>query len=77
MRENNGGGNLTKIYCKRKCKCHNVSPLNNYYVQMNKTKKHLLIMPREVRNHGGRVHNLGSGNSDNVSENLAKVFSVC
>jgi hypothetical protein len=25
-RENNGGVNLTKIYCKHMCKYHNVSP---------------------------------------------------
>jgi hypothetical protein len=26
MRENDGGGNLIKIYCKNICKCHNDSP---------------------------------------------------
>jgi hypothetical protein len=31
MRENNGGVNLIKIYCKHICKCHNVSPCTIIY----------------------------------------------
>jgi hypothetical protein len=27
IKEKNGGGNLTKIYCKHVCKCHNVPPI--------------------------------------------------
>jgi hypothetical protein len=26
IKENDGGDELTKIYCKHFCKCHNVSP---------------------------------------------------
>jgi hypothetical protein len=26
-KENDGGVNLTKIYCKHFCKCHNVPPI--------------------------------------------------
>jgi hypothetical protein len=31
MRENDGGVNLIKIYCKNIYKCHNVSPPYNCY----------------------------------------------
>jgi hypothetical protein len=26
MRENDGGGNLVKVYCRHICKCHNETP---------------------------------------------------
>jgi hypothetical protein len=31
---NDGEVNLIKIYCKHICKCHNVIPLCNYYMQI-------------------------------------------
>jgi hypothetical protein len=27
IKENDGGMNLTKIYCKHFCKCHNIPPV--------------------------------------------------
>jgi hypothetical protein len=31
IKENDGGVNLTKIYSKHLCKCHNVSPVQQLY----------------------------------------------
>jgi hypothetical protein len=39
----NGGVNLTKIYCKHIYKCHNVSGLYNYYMQIKVFKKRDLV----------------------------------
>jgi hypothetical protein len=31
IKEDDGGVNLTKIYCKHICKCHYVCPVQQYY----------------------------------------------
>jgi hypothetical protein len=43
IKENNAGVNLTMIYCKNFCKCHNVPPVQQQYgkkfLKRNKNKK--------------------------------------
>jgi hypothetical protein len=39
IKENDGGRNLMKIYCKHICKRHNESFLYNYYMLLNKNFK--------------------------------------
>jgi hypothetical protein len=39
MRENVGGVNLIKIYCKHICRCHNVYSLYNYYKLIKSNNK--------------------------------------
>jgi hypothetical protein len=41
IKENDGGDNLTKIYCMHLCKCHKV-PQYNYNTLINKQKKKLI-----------------------------------
>jgi hypothetical protein len=36
MRENDGGVNLIKIYCKHTCKCYNVSPTYICFIFISK-----------------------------------------
>jgi hypothetical protein len=51
-RENNGGGNLTKIYCKHTCKCHNVLPVQLLYANkiifFNSGKKVRIIKKESI-----------------------------
>jgi hypothetical protein len=39
MRENDGGVDIMKINYKHICKCHNASPLYNYYMLIKKEEK--------------------------------------
>jgi hypothetical protein len=37
------GVSSTMIYCKKFCKYHNVSPIQNSKTKQNKTKKHKIL----------------------------------
>jgi hypothetical protein len=43
MREKDEGMNLTKIYCKHLCKCHNVSPIQILYANKKKKRRVTLL----------------------------------
>jgi hypothetical protein len=48
MRENDGGVNVTKMYCKHICKYHSVSPVQLLYPNNNRIKK-LNLQPEDSK----------------------------